>query len=396
MREQGWKNRTTRFLIAQAVSLMGSSIVQFAIIWYITLETSSGMMMMFTTFFSLVPMIIVSPFVGVLLDRFSRKSIIMISDTVIALVTLALFFAIVNGYTQWWLIFTAVTIRSIGSGVQLPAVLAVVPQLADKDHLMRVNGIYASINSFTAFLSPALAAMVLGAVGLGASLMVDVVTALIGVGITATVYFPPRDQEKGFTTSGIEDFKLGFAYMMSHTFIKRLFVFCGIVMFLLSSTHMIPLITERSFGGEFWKLASLESAYGLGAMIGGACLAWWGGFKNRMSTMLFATLCLGILMTLLGFAPFWYFMAVLFIWGLFGPMFDTPFYTALQERVEPDMHGRMFSFLQIVCASAIPLGMMIFGPLADIVSVETIYAVCGVLLVATTVYARYGLKLEHI
>ena len=375
---------------------MGSSIVQFAIIWHITLETSSGVMMMYATFFSLVPMIIVSPFVGVLLDRFSRKSIIMISDTVIALVTLALFFAIVNGYTQWWLIFAAVTIRSIGTGVQMPAVLAVIPQLGDKDHLIRINGIYASINSFTAFLSPVLAATVLGAVGLGASLLVDVVTALIGVGITATVYFPPRDREEALTTSGLEDFKLGFAYLQSHTFIKRLFLFCGFAMFLLSSTHMIPLITERSFGGEFWKLASLESAYGLGAMFGGALIAWWGGFKNRMTTMLFATFCLGVLMTLLGFAPFWYFMAILFVWGLLGPSFDTPFNTAIQERVEPDMHGRIFSFLMIVCASAIPLGMMVFGPLADIISVESIYIICGILLVLTTVFGKYGLKLEKI
>ena len=396
MHEQSWKNRTTRFLIAQAVSLMGSSIVQFAIIWHIALETSSGVMMMFCTFFSLVPMIVVSPFVGVLLDRFSRKSIIMISDTVIALVTLLLFIAIVNGYTQWWLIFAAVTIRSIGTGVQLPAVLAVIPQLGDKDHLIQINGIYASINSFTAFLSPALAAVVLGAAGLGASLLVDVATALIGVGITATVYFPPREREAGVATSGLEDFKLGFQYLRTHTFIKRLFLFCGIALFLLSSTHMIPLITERSFGGEFWKLASLESAYGLGAMIGGALIAWWGGFKNRMTTMLFATMCLGVLMTLLGFVPFWYFMAILFIWGLFSPSFDTPFNTAIQERVDPDMHGRIFSFLTIVCASAIPLGMMVFGPLADIISVETIYILCGILLIITTAYAKWGLKLEHI
>ncbi|MCL2492084.1 MAG: MFS transporter, partial [Coriobacteriia bacterium] len=141
---------------------------------------------------------------------------------------------------------------------------------------------------------------------------------------------------------------------------------------------------------------SMESSYGLGAIIGGAFIAWWGGMENRMTMSLIAAVGLGVLMVALGFASYWVFVILLFAWGLVGPLYDTPFVTLLQERVEPDMHGRVFGFLQVVIAASIPLGMMLFGPLADIVPIEYIYIVCGLLIIVLAAFARYGLKLEEI
>ncbi|MCL2818381.1 MAG: MFS transporter [Actinomycetia bacterium] len=396
MRQQNWKDRTYRFLIAQAISLLGSSIVQFAIIWHITLETSSGTMMTYAVICSFAPQIIVSLFAGVLLDRFNRKAIIMIADSVIALTTLALFFILgMNPGNLTWL-FIALAIRSIGTGIQSPAVNAVIPQLAPEEMLMRINGYFVSLGSLIAFLSPAAAALVLGLAGFRAALLVDVVTAIIGVGITATILFPALQHTDKEAISEIQGIKDGFRYLRTHPLLKRLFIFEAMALFLFSPVFMLALISERSFGGEYWRLASMESAYGLGAIIGGIFIGWWGGFSNRMSTVLLAGGCLGILMISLGFLPFWPFITVLFVWGLFNPSYEASLITMIQERVEPDMHGRTFGFLQIVIASSLPLGMILFGPLADVISIEQIFIINGSLVAALVVFARYVMKLEQV
>ena len=396
MNVQHWKDRIARFLGAQTISLMGSSIVQFAIIWHITVETSSGTMMMLATVCSFAPQILLSLFAGVLLDRYSRKYLIMIADTVIALTTLALFFVLRANDNNLTYLFIALAIRSAGTGVQSPAVNAVIPQLVPESVLMRINGLYASMYSFIAFLSPALAATVLSFAGLRAALLIDIATALIGVAITATISFPSLERTDQEAPSSLEGLKDGLNYLRGHTLLRRLLSYLAMTLFLLSPVFMISLISERSFGGEYWRLASMESSYGLGAIIGGAFIAWWGGMENRMTMSLIAAVGLGVLMVALGFASYWVFVILLFAWGLVGPLYDTPFVTLLQERVEPDMHGRVFGFLQVVIAASIPLGMMLFGPLADIVPIEYIYIVCGLLIIVLAAFARYGLKLEEI
>jgi len=396
MHEQTWQNRITRFLTAQAISLLGSSIVSFAIIWYITLETSSGVMLMYSTIATFVPQIFVSLFAGVLLDRYNRKYLIMVSDTLIALTTLILFFIVRAGDPSMTLLFVALAIRSIGTGVQNPAVNAVIPQLIPESELMRINGFFVSMTSLIAFLAPALAASVLGWLGLAPALLVDMSTALIGVGITATVFFPPLRHTEEEATSSIQGLKDAFAYLRTHPFLKRLFLFEGTILFLFSPLFMLALIVERTFGGSYWQLAATEVSFGIGAIIGGVFIGWWGGFANRMTTVLMSALILGVLMFLLGLAPFWVFVALLFVWGIFNPTYDTPFITLLQERVEPDMHGRIFGFLQIVIAASLPLGMILFGPLGDIVRVETLFLTSGVLIVGWTAMGRYVLKLEQV
>jgi DHA3 family macrolide efflux protein-like MFS transporter len=396
MREQGWKDRTTRFLSAQAISLLGSSIVQYAIAWWIVLETDSGTMAMLAVIAAFLPQIAVSPFAGVLLDRYNRKYIIMISDSVIALATLILFIVMHLGYSGLTPLFIALVVRSIGTGVQQPAVNAVIPQLAEEKHLMRINSIYATLVSFMVLGAAMIAGALLGFFGLGTILLVDVFTAIIGVGITATIFFPRPDTSEELESSGISDLKAGFSYLRTHTFVKRLLTFQALILFLISPVFMIPIITMRNMDGGVFEFAAIETVYGIGAVIGGILITWLGGFKNRIANILLVSLAFGVLMIGLGFAGFIAFNILVFIWGVLGPSFDASFITSLQERVEPEMHGRVFSFMNIVIAASLPLGMTVFGPLADIVSIEWLFWFSGVSVIALTVFARYGLKLEKV
>lgn len=166
-----WKGKTFRFLTAQTISLFGSSLVQYAIVWYITLTTSSGKMLTISTLCGFLPQILISLFAGVWIDRYDRKRLIMLSDGVIAFSTLLLALAFLSGYKNIWFLFAVLIIRSAGTGIQTPAVNAIFPQLVPKEHLMRMNGLNSTLSSFMMFLSPAAGGAILSAAPLEAALL---------------------------------------------------------------------------------------------------------------------------------------------------------------------------------------------------------------------------------
>src|SRR5690554_1005342 len=155
-----WRRDVTVFLTSQTISLFGSMLVQYAIMWYLTLETKSGLVLALGAVFGFLPQAIVSIFGGVWADRLNRKKLIIIADTCIAVSTLALALVMLAGMDDLWIIFLALAIRSTGAGIQMPAVAAMIPQIVPTDKLMRINGINGSIQSGMALLGPAVAGAV--------------------------------------------------------------------------------------------------------------------------------------------------------------------------------------------------------------------------------------------
>lgn len=391
--ELPWKKNISRFLTAQTVSLFGSSLVQYAIVWYITLSTSSGKMLTLSTLCGFLPQIAISLFAGVWLDRYDRKKMIMLSDTVIAAATGLLALAFFTGHKNVWFLFAVLIIRSAGTGIQTPAVGAVLPQLVPEDKLMRVNGINSTLTSFIMFLSPAASGALLSVAPLEAALLVDVITAVIGVGITATVHVRPYEKKAGKTVSHIEEIREGFSYLRQNPFVKRLLVFQMIILFLISpSAFLTPLMVSRTFGPEVWRLTASEMTYSLGMVLGGLLISAWGGFPNRMKTTMLAAAFYGFLMLGLGLAPlFPLYLVCNTLIGITSPCYNTPITVALQERVEPSMLGRVFSLMQIATSCALPLGMVLFGPLADRVPVQWLLIGAGCLVLgASAVMAGAG------
>ncbi|MFE5321687.1 MFS transporter [Paenibacillus sp. NPDC056579] len=389
-----WKKKISLFLIAQTVSLFGSSLVQYAIIWYITLSTSSGAMMTISTLCGFLPQIAISLFAGVWIDRFDRKKMMMLADGTIAFVTLILAILFLSGYTSIWLLFTALLIRSAGTGVQTPAVNALIPQLVPKDKLMRINGIYSSITSLTMFLSPAASAAILSIFSIETTFFIDVFTAVIGISLMFAIQVPAYLKSK--PQSQLQGIREGFGYLRENAYIQRLLVFLVIVMILISpAAFLTPLMVSRSFGPEMWRLSVNEMSYSAGLAIGGILVALWGGFRNRMSTTTLACALYGLLMIGLGVAPlFSLYLLLNFLIGITGPYFNTPITVSLQEKVEPSMHGRVFSLIQIANSCSLPLGMVFFGPLADRVAIESLLMYSGVLLLICASYSFFHKQLK--
>lgn len=383
MKDYNWKNSIICFLTAQTISLLGSSLVQYAIIWYITLTTSSGKMLTLSTLCGFLPQISISLFAGVWIDRYDRKKMIMISDSVIGVSTLLLAAAFFTGHRRNWFLFAVLAVRSAGTGIQTPAVNAIIPQIVPRERLMRINGINSTLSSLIMFLSPAISGAVLTAASLEATLLIDVITAVIGIGITSAVYVKPYEKKRSGVNSHLDEIKGGYLYLKQNPFVKRLLIFQIVILFLISpSAFLTPLMVTRSFGNEVWRLTASEMTYSLGMVWGGLLIASWGGFKKKMITTMFAGAFYGALMIGLGSIPvFVLYLLCNTMTGVTSPCYNAPVTVSIQEQVPADMQGRIFSFMQIATSCALPFGMVVFGPLSDIVRIQNILIFDGVLVV---------------
>ncbi|WP_040557156.1 MFS transporter [Reinekea blandensis] len=371
-----WKKTALLFLSSQTLSLFGTMLVQYAILWYITLEAKSGVMLSLLIVIGVLPMLFLSPFAGVWADRYDRKKLIILSDSLVALTTLGLAIAFALGYEAYWLFFLASFLRAIGQGIQMPAVAAFVPQFVPKEHLMRVNGLLGSIQAATMLVAPMAAGALMSIAPLQTIFYIDVVTAALAVLVmTVFVRVPPHARASNPAaekTATFHDLKLGFRYVRHHTYLTRFFLFSALFMFLVAPVAFLtPLQVARSFGEDVWRLTAIEVLFSIGMMLGGGLLSIWGGFRNRVYTMMLATVIVGSFTIALGLVPwFWVYLVLMGVVGISMPLFNTPATVLLQEHVEEAYMGRVFSVMTMISSSAMPAGMLMFGPLGDVIAIE--------------------------
>jgi len=386
----GWKKRVTVFLIGQTISTFGSMLVQYALLWHLTLTTKSGVILALAAVFGFLPQAIVSIFAGVWADRVNRKVMIILSDSAIALATLGLAFVMLSGTDDLWLIFLVMAVRSVGAGVQMPAISALLPQIVPTDKLLRVNGINSSVQSSLLIFAPIAAAGIYATMSLSAILFIDVVTAVIGISMFAAIAVPTLSRvanEK--MPSYFTDLRDGFTYIFGNDLVRWIVTIYSIVfLFLVAPSNLFPLMLVRTFDGDVWTLTLFELAFGLGMVAGGAVIAVFATKVDRLGMIIGTSIFFGVLNVVLGFTiNIIVFFAVVFLMGLAVPAFSTSAMTLLQETVEPERQGRVFGFLGIIMAVAMPIGMAILGPLADVMPVETLLVVSGILTMAIVTVA---------
>lgn len=379
-----WKIQAALFLSSQTFSLFGSSLVQFAIIWYVARSTNSGIMVTISTISAFLPLLFISLFAGVWADRYNRKLLIILSDGLIATSTLILAIIFLMGYNNIWIIFLVSAIRSLGAGIQTPAVNSLIPQIVPEEKLMRINGINGTVQSLIYFVSPAVGGAVLTYGTFESILFIDVVTAIIAILILLTLKVAIHKKAAGKQeTHYFNDLKEGIRYSFNNSFVKQLIIFYAMAMFLaVPAAFLNVLMVTRTFGDEYWKLTANEMAFFAGSMIGGVVIATWGGFKNRVITIAVGCIAFGVLTVAIGvIKAFFIYLGVMVLTGMTMPLFNSPSMVLIQEKVENNMQGRVFSFIQIVSSGLMPLGMILFGPLADIISIQTLMIISGALLV---------------
>jgi DHA3 family macrolide efflux protein-like MFS transporter len=385
-----WKRNIILFLASQNISLFGSMLVQYAITWHITLKTQSGIMMTIAIICGFLPTFFLSPFAGVWADRYNRKMLIILSDSVIAIATLILAILFMMGYDAVWLLFVASAIRALGSGIQTPAIGAILPQLVPEDKLTKVNATNSSIQSFVMLVSPILSGALLTMATIEAIFFIDVITAAIAVSILLLFLYVPAHAKalNKSTISYFGDMRAGFAYINNHNYVKTFCLFDAIFFILAApAAFLTPLQVTRSFGDDVWRLTAIEITFSVGMMAGGLIMASWGGFKNKVHTMALSNLVIGAGTLALGVIPdFGIYLCFMGFIGIAMPIFNTPFTVLLQQKVDKDFLGRVFGVFGMITSIMMPVGMLVFGPVADFIKIEWLLIGTGLLLLAQSLF----------
>ncbi len=371
------------FMGSQAVSLFGSSLVQYALMWSIMIDTNSGTQAALYNVCMFLPQIFISLFGGVWADRHNRKWLIILADGGIALATLILSGIMLLRDLGYAPVFIIAAIRSFGGGIQGPAISAALPQIVPADKLMRVNSITATMQSIILLVSPAAAMLALKFLPLPGILLIDVVTAAVAIAILMPLRIPTQArtaQDQHILT----DLKDGLRYSMNHFFVRRLTSYYAFSSILIVPAAMFtPLFVRRVYAVPDVELNMMlnEVVFFVGSLIGGGIMAWKGGFRNKLHTLAFGSALFGLATAAMGFAPlFFLYLTLMAVAGLTMPCFQAPVMSLMQQKVSQEMMGRVFSLMQIASTTIMMVASITFGVLSDRAPLGIILIISGTLL----------------
>lgn len=379
--QKKWLKRFMPMWIGQAVSLLGSGLVQFALVWYLTQKTGSATVLATATFVSLVPEVVLGPFIGALVDRWNRKLVMMAADGAIAVLTALLGVLYWSGNMALWHIYVLMFLRAIGGVFHFAALQASISLMVPDEHLARVAGINQSLRGALNIVTPPLGALLMTLVPLYGILAIDVTTAVIAVSILFFVTIPqvrqPEGQQRVTVRSVISDVGEGFRYVRGWPGLLAVLLMATVLNFLSNpSFSFMPLLVTEHFKGNAWHLSAMESLFGIGVVAGGLLLGAWGGFRKKIYTSLTGLVVMGLAMLMVAAAPVDGFSMALVgmtVIGMMNAIVNGPLFAVVQARVAPEMQGRVFTMIGSIASAMTPLSMLIAGPGADLFGVRAWY-----------------------
>lgn len=379
----GWAGRFFMIWIGQQASLAGSALAQFALVWWLTRTTGSAKVLATSASVALLPNIFLGPFVGALVDRWPRRYVLMLADGAVALASTLLALLFWSGAVQIWQVYLILFLRALGTSFHWPAMAATTPLMVPKTHLPRVAGLNQAISGSVDILAPPLGALLIGLLTMPAILAIDVATALLAIIplLWIPVPQPPREVGAGAATNVLSEMKAGLHYVWDWPGLRALILYSLILNLVINPPmELLPLLVTRHFGGQALQLGWMSSSWGIGVVAGGLVLSLWGGFQRRISTMLMGVSGLGVGVLILGLTPAWLFplaLGGLFFGAVMNSISNAAMFTVLQGTIAPEMQGRVFSVGRSLATAAMPIGLMIAGPLGDTVGVRTLILASG-------------------
>jgi len=382
-----WKKTFLTIWSGQALSILGSQLVQFALIWYLTVQTGSATVLATASLVGMLPNVVLGPFIGTLVDRWNRRRIMLTADSIVALATLLLVGLFALDVVEVWHIYAVLLVRSLASTFHGNAMSASTSLLVPVEQLTRIQGLNQLLNGGLNVVAAPLGAFLLEVLPMQGILAIDVITALFAILPLVFIHVPQPeriavDAEK---TTVWTDFKAGLRYMLSWPGLLIIgLMTVGINFTIIPAFSLLPLMVKDYFGGSAIHLGWVEAAMGAGMIIGGGLLGIWGGFSRKILTSLVGLMGMGAGILILALAPSSaMFLAVggALLVGFMTPMTMGPFFAVIQSTVEPDMQARVFSLLSSVGTGIAPLGLMIAGPVADQVGIQAWFLLGGVLCI---------------
>ncbi|MBN1179214.1 MAG: MFS transporter [Anaerolineae bacterium] len=368
----------------QQLSLVGSTVAQFALVWWLTKTTGSATVLATATLVALLPDIFLGPIAGAYVDRWNRRVVMILADGLVALAALWLAYLFWTGSLAVWHVYVVMLIRSLGGMFHWPAMSASTALMVPEEHLSRVAGLNQTVKGALNIVGAPLGALLMEVLPLHGVMLVDVGTALLAIIPLLFVLIPqPERRVEARQASIWSDVRDGFRYLMGW---KGLVVLIGAAMIfkivLTPAFSLIPLLVSDHFGGDAVQLGMTDSAAGLGLLLGGLLLGVWGGFRRKIYTTLGGMIIFGISFVALGMTPGSMFggaLVSIFVAGFTISLIDGPIMAIMQAGIAPELQGRVFTLLGSLLSMTSPIGLIVAGPISDAMGITIWYIVAGVL-----------------
>jgi DHA3 family macrolide efflux protein-like MFS transporter len=403
---RNWKTSFFTIWTGQQLSWVGSAVAGFALVWWLTETTGSATVLAMGTLITLLPGVLLGPLVGALVDRWNRKVVMLVADSIIALFSAWLAYLFWTGQVEIWHVYIIMLVRAIGGAFHFPAMQASTSLMVPEEHLPRVAGINQMIGGAVSIVSPPLGALLLSILPLHAIMGIDVITAAFAIVPLALTHIPqPRQTAAPDATAGDRpslwvDVREGLRYVVSWPGLLAVCATAMVINFLVHpAMSLLPILITKQFGGEAIQLGWMNSAWGVGLVVGGLILGAWGGFRRRIATVLMGTLGLGVGLLLIGLAPGTAFplaLAGMFLAAALNSMSSGSAVALLQQIVAPEMQGRVFTLITSLTTGIAPLGMAIAGPVADALGVRTWFLMGGIASVAMAIVGVLTPSIMHL
>lgn len=386
-----WKRTFAIIWSGQFFSILTSSLVNFAIIIWLSLQTGSAEMLAFAAIAAMLPQSIIGPFTGALIDRGNRKLVMMLADTFIALCTLALAILFWLDLAELWHIFALLALRSVGSAFHMPAMQASVPLLAPSDQLTRIAGINQIIASVSQIAGPALGAMMITIWDIEYVLIFDVAGALLAVTSLFFVHIPNPEKQIDIERDILKEMKEGAMVVLRNKGLGFVFLYSTLVVFFIVPISVLfPLMTLNYFNGTEFQAGIIEAIWSVGALIGGAIMGVKVYKVNRVGLINWMHLLLGIAFLLSGLLSptgFVWFAVLTGLSGVTGAVYNSAFTGLIQTKIEPTALGRVFSMYYTIALIPSMLGLIGIGFIADTIGLNNSFIISGIVIILIGVIA---------
>jgi len=386
--------------------MFGSSIAQFALIWWLAERTNSATMLAVASIVSALPYILVAPWAGALVDRLNRKKVMILADGAIALVAAGLALLFLFGVAKPWHIFLMMFLRSVGGVFQWPAMAASVPLMVPENHLGRVGGMNQTLQGVQIIVAPPIAAFLLLLLPMQGIMLVDIFTALVGILPLFFIHVPqpPKVHVPKEIQSRLgllrHDMRAGIRYVWRWPGLRTVLLLGGLVYFIMAPTVSLgPILVRTYFNLGAKHLGFVQSAMGIGIFIGGVALSIWGGTRKKVYTVASGLIGMGIGTVIIGLAPGWFFnLAVVgaFLAGMMMSVANAPLTAIIQGSVDPRIQGRVLTVFNSIMTVISPLGLAIAGPLSDVFGVHTWYLVAGIACLVMGILAFFLKSVQNL
>jgi MFS transporter, DHA3 family, macrolide efflux protein len=376
-----WQPRFWAIWLGQGFSLVGSALTNFVLVWWITSSTGSPSAVAIAGIVAMLPQALFAPLGGAVADRYSRRLVMIIADVITTTCMLILIALFATGNIQIWHAYTLMFVRSTMQAFQQPASSASTPMLVPASWLERAAGLNQLLFGLMSIAAAPLGALALGFLPIQGALLIDVVTAVLGITPLLIYKIPQVRNPDAHNSSLAADLRTGVRYVARWPGMRRLILVLAFVVFIVMPVFsLMPLLITTHYKGGVNQVALMEGLAGAGMIGGGALMTVWRGFKNRMVTLLVAfglscgTAAFGAVVPA---SMFWVAVLGYFLSGATYSIGNVPMMAMIQSSVPNQMLGRVNALINTVMGFAGPVGMLVMGALAEAAGIRAVFIFGG-------------------